>query len=65
MSRAVVFHEVGGPEVMKIENVETVEPGPGEVRIRVDAIGLNRGEALFRAGAYWIPPIPSIIPPRP
>jgi NADPH:quinone reductase-like Zn-dependent oxidoreductase len=52
----VVFHEVGGPEVLKIENVEVAEPGPGEVRIRVDAIGLNRGEALFRAGTYWLQP---------
>jgi NADPH:quinone reductase-like Zn-dependent oxidoreductase len=56
MPRVVVFHEVGGPEVLKIENVEIAEPGPGEVRIRVDAIGLNRGEALFRAGAYWLQP---------
>src|SRR5258705_545001 len=56
MPRAVVFHEVGGPEVLKIENIEVGEPGPGEVRIRVDAIGLNRGEVLFRAGTYWLQP---------
>lgn len=56
MPRAVVFHEVGGPDVLKIENVEAGEPGPGEVRVRVDAIGLNRGEALFRAGTYWLQP---------
>jgi NADPH:quinone reductase-like Zn-dependent oxidoreductase len=51
-----MFHEVGGPEVLRIEDVAIGEPGPGQVRIRVDAIGLNRGEALFRAGAYWLAP---------
>jgi NADPH:quinone reductase-like Zn-dependent oxidoreductase len=55
-ARAVLFHEVGGPEVLKVENVQLAGPGPGEVRIRIDAIGLNRGEALFRAGTYWLPP---------
>jgi NADPH:quinone reductase-like Zn-dependent oxidoreductase len=56
MPRAVVFHEVGGPEVLTVEDVDVREPGPGEVRIRVDAIGLNRGEALFREGRYWLQP---------
>jgi len=52
MSKTVVFHEYGGPEVLRIEDVPVGEPGPGEVRIRVQAIGLNRAEALFRAGIY-------------
>ena len=52
MSRTVLFHELGGPEVMRLEEVEIGEPGPGEVRIRVDAIGLNRAEVLFRTGHY-------------
>lgn len=55
-ARAVLFDEVGGPDVLKVQKVELPAPGPDEVRIRVDAIGLNRGEALFRAGAYWLPP---------
>lgn len=52
MARTVLFHELGGPEVMGLEDVEVGEPAPGEVRIRVDAIGLNRAEALFRSGNY-------------
>ncbi|WP_336204097.1 zinc-dependent alcohol dehydrogenase family protein [Nonomuraea sp. LPB2021202275-12-8] len=55
MARTVRFHEVGGPEVMRLEDLETGEPGPGEVRIRVDAIGINRAEALFRGGRYIEP----------
>ncbi|MDX3100567.1 zinc-dependent alcohol dehydrogenase family protein [Nonomuraea angiospora] len=55
MTRIVRFHEVGGPEVMRLEDVEPGEPGPGEVRIRVDAIGVNRAEALFRSGRYIEP----------
>jgi NADPH:quinone reductase-like Zn-dependent oxidoreductase len=52
MTRTVLFHELGGPEVMRLEDVEVGDPGPGEVRIRVDAIGLNRAEVLFRTGRY-------------
>lgn len=52
----MLFHETGGPEVLQVENVQIGEPGRGEVRIRIDAIGLNRGEALFRSGAYWLAP---------
>ncbi|MEU7862988.1 zinc-dependent alcohol dehydrogenase family protein [Nonomuraea sp. NPDC049141] len=49
------FHEIGGPEVMRLEDLETGDPGPGEVRIRVDAIGVNRAEALFRSDRYIEP----------
>ncbi|WP_028935082.1 zinc-dependent alcohol dehydrogenase family protein [Pseudonocardia spinosispora] len=52
MTRAVRFHELGGPEVLRIEEVQVGEPGPGELRIRVTAIGLNRAESLFRSGQY-------------
>ncbi|MFI6510516.1 zinc-dependent alcohol dehydrogenase family protein [Streptosporangium sp. NPDC050855] len=52
MTRVVRFHEIGGPEVLRLEDLEVGEPGPGEVRIRVDAIGVNRAEALFRSGLY-------------
>ncbi|MFD9818358.1 zinc-dependent alcohol dehydrogenase family protein [Streptomyces violascens] len=55
-TRAVLFHETGGPEVLSVEDVPLAQPGPGEVLIRVEAIGLNRAEALFRAGAYYYPP---------
>lgn len=52
-ARAVLFDELGGPGVLYVKEVELEEPGPGEVRLRVDAIGLNRGEALLRAGGYY------------
>jgi NADPH:quinone reductase-like Zn-dependent oxidoreductase len=62
MSKVVRFHEHGGPEQLRIEELDVGAPGPGEVRIRVEAIGLNRSEAMFRAGAYiQVPKMPSLI----
>jgi len=62
MSRVVRFHAPGGPEQLRIEELAVGAPGPGEVRIRVEAIGLNRSEAMFRAGAYGqLPKLPSLI----
>ena len=62
MSRVVRFHEFGGPEQLRIEEFAVGAPGAGEVRIRVEAIGLNRSEAMFRAGAYGqAPKLPSMI----
>jgi NADPH:quinone reductase-like Zn-dependent oxidoreductase len=55
MAGTVLFHELGGPEVLRLEDVPVGEPGPGEVRVRVEAIGLNRAEALFRSGHYIEP----------
>ena len=52
MARVVRFHQHGGPEVLRIEHVEVPQPGRGEVQIRVKALGLNRAEALLRAGSY-------------
>lgn len=52
MARVVRFHEHGGPEVLRIEDVDVPRPGPGEVQIRVKALGLNRAEALLRSGSY-------------
>ncbi|MBB4867014.1 NADPH:quinone reductase-like Zn-dependent oxidoreductase [Pseudomonas nitritireducens] len=51
-SRAVRFHQIGGPEVLRIEPVDVRAPGPEEVRIRVKALGLNRAEALLRTDRY-------------
>lgn len=56
MARAVRFHRVGGPEVMQFEDVVAGAPGQGEMRVRIEAIGLNRAEAMFRSGAYLEPP---------
>jgi NADPH:quinone reductase-like Zn-dependent oxidoreductase len=60
MARVVRFHQHGGPEVLRIEDVELPQPGPGEVQIRVKALGLNRAETLLRSGAYIeTPTLPS------
>jgi NADPH2:quinone reductase len=50
--RAIVVHEFGGPDVMKLENVPTPAPGPAEVLVRLRAAGVNPVEAYVRAGAY-------------
>ncbi|MFG2617134.1 zinc-dependent alcohol dehydrogenase family protein [Streptomyces sp. NPDC048507] len=55
MGKTVRFHEYGGPEVLRLEEVEAGEPGPGELLIGVEAIGVNRAEVLFRAGHYIEP----------
>jgi NADPH:quinone reductase-like Zn-dependent oxidoreductase len=52
MPRIVRFHELGGPEVLKLEWEAQKEPGPGEVRLQVQAAGLNRAESLFMRGFY-------------
>ena len=52
MVKAVRISRSGGPEVMEYVDVEVGEPGPGEVRIRQAAIGLNYIDVYFRTGAY-------------
>jgi NADPH:quinone reductase-like Zn-dependent oxidoreductase len=52
MARIVRFDRTGGPEVLKIEQMDVPAPGRGEVRIAVKALGLNRAEAMFRSGQY-------------
>ncbi|BBC73053.1 NADPH:quinone oxidoreductase [Altererythrobacter sp. B11] len=62
MTRAVRIHELGGPEVLRIEDIDIGDPAAGEVRIRVEAVGLNRAEAMYRAGRYPVTPqLPSLI----
>ncbi len=56
MSKVVRIHEQGPPEVLRIENLEVAEPGAGELRVRIEAIGLNRSEAAFRGGLYPVKP---------
>jgi len=55
-AKVVRFHQTGGPEVLQIEELPLPEPGPGEVRLRIKAIGLNRAEVMFREGHYLIDP---------
>ena len=50
MTKAIRIHEHGGPEVLKWEDVEVGEPGPGEVFVRHTAIGLNFVDTYHRTG---------------
>ena len=62
MARVVRVHELGGPEQLVFEEMEVGAPGPGEVRLRIEAVGLNRSEAMFRAGRYPTKPqLPTLI----
>jgi NADPH:quinone reductase-like Zn-dependent oxidoreductase len=57
-ARAIVMRSHGGPEVLRVEDVRVPPPGPGEVRIRQTAIGLNYIDVYVRTGAY-----PLLTPP--
>ncbi len=52
MINAIRVHQTGGPEVLQYETVEIGEPGPGEARVRHEAIGLNFIDVYFRSGLY-------------
>ena len=55
MPHAIRVHQVGGPEVLQWEEVEVGEPGPGQVRLRQEAAGLNFIDVYFRTGLYKQP----------
>lgn len=55
MAKAVRFYQTGGPEVLRYEDVEVGEPGPGQVRLRHVAVGLNFADTYFRNGTYAVP----------
>ena len=52
MSRSIRFSQAGGPDVLTFVEAEAMAPGPGEVRIAVKAIGINRAEAMWRNDDY-------------
>lgn len=56
MPKAVRFHELGGPEVLKVEEVSLRQPQEYEVAIDVVAVGLNRAESMFFRGEYFVRP---------
>lgn len=55
MSKSVRFDEVGGPEVLRCEEVEVGDPGPGQVRLKHGAVALNFADTYFRTGLYPAP----------
>ena len=55
MSRAIRFHQTGGPEVLKLETVEVGEPGPGQARVRHSYVAVNFIDIYFRTGRYPLP----------
>ncbi len=60
MPHAIRFHKTGGPEVLQWEEVAVGDPGPGEARIRLKAVGLNYIDTYHRSGLYPLP-LPSPI----
>src|ERR1700760_2664503 len=55
MTKAIRFHETGGPEVLRFESVEVGDPGPDQVRVRHTGIAVNFIDIYFRIGRYPLP----------
>src|SRR5882762_3095218 len=57
--KAIVVHEFGGPEVLKLEEVPTPKPAAGQVLVRLHGAGVNPYDTYMRAGTYAVkPPLP-------
>jgi len=54
--KAIRVHEFDGPEVLRLEEVPTPQPGPGQALVRMHAIGVNPVETYIRAGTYAFKP---------
>ena len=61
MAHAIRIQAAGGPEVLKWEAIEVGKPGPGEVRLRQSAVGLNYIDVYHRSGLYKLANFPAII----
>jgi NADPH2:quinone reductase len=61
MPKAVMIHEIGGPEVLRFEEYDPGMPGPGEVLVRHEAIGVNFIDVYHRTGLYPLPHLPAVI----
>lgn len=64
MPKAAVIHQKGPPEVLKWEDIDVPLPGPGEVRLRHNAIGVNFVDTYHRAGVphpWPVPALPTVI----
>ena len=60
MAKAIRLYQNGGPEVLKWEDFDPGPPGPGEVRVRNHAVGLNFIDVYHRTGLYPLPDLPAI-----
>ncbi len=60
--KAIRFHELGGPEVLRYEDAPDPSPASGEVLVRVRAIGVNYADTMFREGRYFLQPVFPAIP---
>src|SRR5438552_7031959 len=59
LMKAICVHEFGGPDVLRLEEVPTLRPGPGEMLVRMHAVGINPVETYIRAGTYGrLPELP-------
>ena len=61
MARAIRIHEHGGPEVLRWDEVDPGQPGPGQALIRQTAAGLNFIDVYHRTGLYPVPAMPAVI----
>ena len=61
MSKAFRFHATGGPDVLRFEDVEVGEPGPGQVRMRNRAVAVNYRDVLQRSGIHAVKSFPAPI----
>lgn len=60
--KAIQITEYGGPEVLNYVDLPVPTPGPGEVLVRIQAIGVGKPDVLLRTGVYkWKPPLPSVV----
>jgi NADPH2:quinone reductase len=60
MAKAIRIHETGGPEVMRLEEIDVGAPGPGEARVRHTAVGVNFVDTYHRSGLYPLP-LPAVL----
>jgi NADPH:quinone reductase len=61
LARVVSIQETGGPEVLRVEDLSVPAPGPGEVRLRQTAIGVNYIDTYHRSGLYPLPGLPAVL----
>jgi len=61
MTKAIRIHATGGPEVLKWEDIEIGDPGPGQVRLQQSACGLNYIDVYGRSGMYPVGDLPAVL----